>query len=229
MSSTSAPGPSSGGGLRVDAERNRQRVVAAARQAFAELGLEVPMEEIARRAGVGVGTLYRRYPTRGDLIAAAFEAKMTAYAEATREALAGPDPWRGFCDYVERICAMQAGDRGFTTVLTMTFPTAKQFEADRARAYADFTTLVERAKAAGSLRADFVAEDMPMFLMANAGVLAATADAAPEAWRRLVGYLIQACAASAAQPLPDSPGPRRMYKAMLRATRHQRDRRPAKE
>lgn len=216
-------------GLRVDAERNRQRIVLAAREVFAESGLEVPMEEIAKRAGVGVGTLYRRYPTRADLIAAAFEVKMAAYAEASRQALADPDPWRGFCGYVEQICAMQAGDRGFTTVLTMTFPTAKQFEADRDRAFADFKTLVERAKGTGKLRADFVTEDLPIFLMANAGVLTATGDAAPDTWRRLVGYLIQACAAQAAQPLPDPPAPRQMYRAMLRATRPQRERPRTKE
>nr|MDT0665670.1 helix-turn-helix domain-containing protein [Micromonospora sp. DSM 115978] len=160
---SATPPASSGSGLRVDAERNRQRVLAAARELFAEHGVEVPMEDVARRAGVGVGTLYRRYPTRADLIAAAFEAKMSAYADAARQALTDPDPWHAFCGYVEQVCAMQAGDRGFTTVLTMTFPTAKQFEADRARAFADFTTLVDRAKAAGKLRADFVTEDMPMF------------------------------------------------------------------
>jgi|SRR3954451_1229298 AcrR family transcriptional regulator len=224
---TSPPAPCAADrGLRVDAERNRQRVITAAREVFAEAGLEVRMEDIARRAGVGVGTLYRRYPTRADLIAAAFETKMSAYAEATGQALADPDPWHAFCTYVEQICAMQAGDRGFTTVLTMTFPTAKQFEAARDRAFADFTTLVDRAKAAGKLRADFVTEDMPLFLMANAGVLAATADAAPHAWRRLVGYLLQACAAPAAQPLPEPPAPRQMYKAMLRTTRDQRGRPP---
>jgi AcrR family transcriptional regulator len=229
MTSPPAPRTSSSAGLRVDAERNRQRIVAAAREVFAELGLDVPMEDIAKRAGVGVGTLYRRYPTRADLVAAAFETKMAAYAEAAHHALANPDPWLGFCGYVEQVCAMQAGDRGFTTVLTMTFPTAKRFEADRARAFADFATLIERAKAAGKLRVDFVTEDMPMFLMANAGVLTATADAAPDTWRRLVGYLVQACAAQAAQPLPDPPAPRQMYKAMLRATRHQRDRPRTKE
>jgi AcrR family transcriptional regulator len=201
-------------GLRVDAGRNRQ--------AFAELGLEVPIEEVARRAGVGVGTLYRRYPTRADLITAAFEAKMTAYADAARTALADPDPWHGFCDYVEQVCAMQAQDRGFTAVLTMTFPTARHFEASRDRAFADFTELTDRAKAAGKLRADFTAEDMPMFLMANAGVLTATADAAPETWRRLVAYLLQACAATAAQPLPDPPSPRQMYRALLRITKPRR-------
>jgi hypothetical protein len=90
---------------------------------------------------------------RLDGIAAAFEAKMTAYADIARQALADPDPWHGFCDFVEQICAMQAGDRGFTTALTMTFPTAKQFEADRERAFNDFIALVEHAKAAGKLRA----------------------------------------------------------------------------
>ncbi|GAA0912570.1 TetR/AcrR family transcriptional regulator [Virgisporangium aurantiacum] len=211
-----------GAGLRVDAERNRQRIIATAREIFAERGIDVPMEDIARRAGVGVGTLYRRYPTRADLVTAAFEAKMTAYAEVARDALADPDPWSGFCGYVERICAMQAGDRGFTTVLTMSFPMAKRFEADRDRAFADFSALVDRAKAAGGLRADFVTEDLPLFLLANAGVLAATADAAPDAWRRLVGYLLQACPADAARPLPDPPAPRQMYRAMLRATKSQR-------
>jgi AcrR family transcriptional regulator len=203
-------------GLRVDAERNRQRIIAAARQAFAEHGLDVPLDEVARRAGVGVGTLYRRYPTRADLVAAAFEQKMTAYAQAARDALAEPDPWKGFCDYVTRVCAMQAEDRGFTTVLTLSFPTAKRFEAERDRSFADFMTLVGRAKAAGRLRTDFVAEDMVMFLMANAGVLTATADAAPETTQRLVAYFLQACAAANAEPLPDPPAPRRMYRAMLR-------------
>jgi AcrR family transcriptional regulator len=221
MPSPGSSASSDGPGLRADAERNRQRIVTAARQAFAELGLDVPMEDIARRAGVGVGTLYRRYPSRADLIAAAFETKMTAYADTARQALADPDPWRGFCDFVERICAMQAGDRGFTTALTMTFPTAKRFEADRERAFADFIALVGRAKTAGKLRADFAAVDMPMFLMANAGVLTATADAAPETWRRLVGYLLQACAAPAAQPLPAPPTSRQIYRAMLRTTRQQ--------
>ncbi len=204
-------------GLRVDAERNRERIVAAARDAFCEHGLDVPVDEIARRAGVGVGTLYRRYPNREELIAAAFEAKMASYGDAVRKALADPDPWSAFCGYVKDVCAMQAGDRGFTDVLTMTFPAAKRFEAERDRAFADFVLLIDRAKEAGKLRADFVPEDMPLFLMANAGVLVATGDAAPESWHRLVGYLLQACAATAAQPLPPPPAPRRMYKAMLRS------------
>jgi AcrR family transcriptional regulator len=219
-----APEPPEGRGLRVDAERNRRRILAAAQDAFSDLGIDVPMAEVARRAGVGVGTLYRRYPTRADLVAAAFEEKMAAYAEAAKVALEDPDPWRGFCDYVRKICAMQADNSGFTTVLTMTFPTAKRFEADRDRAFADFSALVERAKAAGRLRADFVTEDMPLFLMANAGVLTATADAAPESSERVVGYLLQGCATAAAtDPLPPPPEPGQLYRAMLGATRPQNE------
>jgi len=202
--------------LRADAERNRARLVAAAREVFADRGLSAPMEEVARRAGVGVATLYRRFPTRTALIAGAFECKMAAYADAVAQTVAEPDPWAAFCGYVERVCAMQAEDRGFTNVLTMTFPTAKRFEAARARAYDGFVELVDRAKAAGKLRPDFVPEDLVMLLMANAGVITATGDAAPDTWRRLVAYLTQAFAAESAEPLPDPPTPQQMYRALLR-------------
>jgi len=202
--------------LRSDAERNRERIVSAARVVFAEQGLSAPLAEVARRADVGVATLFRRFPTRDDLITATFAEKMTAYSEAIKDALRDPDPWHGFCEYIERVCAMQAADRGFTHILTQTFPTAKAFEADRARALKGFKELIERAKAAGGLRDDFVPEDLPMVLMANAGVIGATGDAAPETWRRLVAYLIQAFAADAAAPLPSPPSPRRMYRALMR-------------
>jgi AcrR family transcriptional regulator len=201
--------------LRVDAERNRQRLIAAAREMFAERGLDVPMEDIARHAGVGVATLYRRFPTRADLIAGAFEAKMAAYADAGTQALAHPDPWAGFCAYIEQVCAMQADDRGFATVLCMTFPADKQFEAERDRAYDNFLELVRRAQAAGRLRADFVAEDLAILLMANAGVVAGTADAAPDAWRRFAAYMIQAFSARSAAPLPEPPTHTAMHRALL--------------
>jgi AcrR family transcriptional regulator len=202
--------------LRVDAERNRERIVDAAREVFAEQGLDAPLEQVARRAGVGVATLYRRFPTRADLIAGAFECKMAAYADAVDRALDEPDAWKGFCDYIEAVCAMQAADRGFTDVLTATFPTAKQFEAARVRAYDGLVELTGRAKAAGRLRADFVPEDLVILLMANAGVISATGDAAPDSWRRLVGYLLQAFAAENTAELPPPPAPRSIYRALLR-------------
>jgi AcrR family transcriptional regulator len=202
--------------LRKDAERNRSRIVAAAREVFAERGLAVPLDEVARRAGVGVATLYRRFPTRADLISGVFETKMAAYADSVEQAHADPDPWAGFCALVERLCAMQAEDRGFTDVLTLTFPTHKRFEAARDRAFHSFVKLADRAKAAGELRADFVPEDLAMLLMANAGVINATGDMAPQTWRRLVAYLLQSFAAASAEPLPDPPSPAQMYRALLR-------------
>jgi AcrR family transcriptional regulator len=212
---TPAGADGSGRRLRADAERNRQRLIAAAREVFARRGLHVPMEDIARHAGVGVATLYRRFPTRADLIMGAFEAKMCAYADAVEQALANPDPWAGFCGYLERLCALQAEDRGFANVLTMTFPTGRHFEAERKRAHRMFAELVCRAQAAGKLREDFVGEDLAMMLMANAGVIAGTADAAPQTWRRFAAYMIQAFSAGSAAPLPPPPTPTAMYRALI--------------
>jgi AcrR family transcriptional regulator len=202
--------------LRADAERNRRRIVKAAREVFAEQGLDAPMNAVARRAKVGIATLYRRFPTRENLITDVFAEKMSGYADAIKEALADPDPWHGFRTYVERVCAMQAEDHGFTEVLTLTFPTAKAFEAKRDEAYRGFTELIARAKDARRLRPDFSPEDLVVLLMANAGVIAATADAAPDAWRRLIAYMIQAFAADHTEPLPLAPTGESLYQAMLR-------------
>jgi AcrR family transcriptional regulator len=203
-------------GLRADAERNRERLLVAAREVFGERGLDVPLEDIARKAGVGVATLYRRFPSRADLISGAFGDKMSAYADAVAEALAEPDPWLAFSEYVETVCAMQASDRGFTDVLTRSFPTDRAFQAARDRAHAGFVNLIERAKDAGRLRADFVAEDLVLVLMANAGVVSAAGDAAPDAWRRVVAYFLEAFAVPNATPLPDPPTPAQTYRALLR-------------
>ncbi|UIX29225.1 TetR/AcrR family transcriptional regulator [Streptomyces sp. GQFP] len=205
--------------LRTDAERNRERVLAAARSVFCEQGLDVPMTVIARRAGVGIATLYRRFPTREDLIGAVFADRMDAYAEATAEALADPDPWHGFTTYIERVCAMQAADRGFADLLTLTFPTAKALEAKRAEAYEGWLRLIARAKEAGRLRADFSPQDLPVLLMANAGVVTATGDAAPDAWRRQIAYMLQAYTADTAEALPPPPAPSALYRAMIRLGR----------
>ncbi len=202
--------------LRADARRNQERVVEAARAVFAEKGLEASTNEIARRAGVGVATLFRRFPTRDDLVAAAFEEKMHAYTKAIAQALADPDPWKGFCGFIERVCQMQAEDRGFADVLTLTFPTAQAFEDERDQSAQALSELLDRAKATGRLRPDFAHQDVPLILMANAGVVNATRSTAPDAWRRFVGYLIQAFAADTARPLPDPPSRHQMYRALMR-------------
>ena|SRR5829696_7267706 len=220
MSETSAhpvrPAETSDRALRRDAARNRERIIEAAREVFGEQGLDAPIEEVARRAGVGIATLYRRFPTRPDLITCAFAAKMQDYADTTEEALAYDDPWQGFCWYVERLCEMQSGDHGFTEVLTMTFPTARGFEDVRNHTFLRFRELTKRAKRAGRLRKDFSTEDLPLILMANAGVIAAAGAAAPQAWRRVIHVLLQGLERPARGPLPKPPSPEEIMRAMHR-------------
>lgn len=201
---------------RSDAERNRALIVAAADQVFAERGLSAPMSEVAKRAGVGIATVARNFTTREELIAATFGATMTLYADAVARALADPDPWHGFCLHLQTVCGMQVKHQGFNEVLTMTFPNAPGIEAERGRAYRNFSLLVRRAKTAGALRADFSPQDLPVMLMANAGVVGAAGAAAGTASRRLVGYLLQACAADGARPLPAAPSARQLFDAIER-------------
>jgi len=194
-----------GKGLRADARENRERILAAAKDVFAELGVDAPMVEVARRAGVGIATLFRRFPDKEALIAEAFAAKMTAYADAMEAALADPDPGRGFEGFILRVAEMQSEDRGFTRALTMGFTAATLFGAERQRAFEGFQELIRRAKAAGVLREDFVPQDLGLLLVANAGVIGALGDAAPDAWRRVVAYLLQSFRPGGASPLPPPP------------------------
>ncbi|KAA0115236.1 TetR/AcrR family transcriptional regulator [Mycolicibacterium sp. P9-22] len=204
--------------LRADARENRARILDTARSVFAERGLSASLEDIARRAGVGVGTLYRRFPCREELIGAVFATKMNEYADAAECALAQEDPWQGFCTYIETVCRLQAADQGFADLMTLNVPGAKELQEPRDRAHADFVELIHRAKTSGHLREDFVAEDLMLLLMANAGVVAATNDAAPGSGSRFVAYMLQAFASEAAKPLPPAPSPRRMYRAMMRVS-----------
>ena len=201
----------------MDAARNRERLLEAARGAFAERGLDVPFDEIARRAGVGIATLYRRFPTRGELVAAAFAPKVSSYAAAAEVALDHRDPWKGFSDFVRTVCAMQAADAGFADVLALTFPTTPDFERDMQATLERVQELVDRAQRAGSLRADFVLEDLVMLLMANAGVVNATKQHAPKAWERFAAYMLDAFRAPGASRLPKPISPIRMANAMRSA------------
>jgi AcrR family transcriptional regulator len=193
--------------LRADAERNRQRILDAARAVFADRGLEAPLEDIADRAGVGIATLYRRFSTRDDLVMAVFEDSFAEFAEAAEQALRSPSAWTGFCGVIERACAMQAADRGLTDVLTLA-PSCENVRAHRSRGFRAFAELVRRAQDEGTLRADFVDEDFVLLLIANAGVVQATKEAAPHAWRRFVALMLQSYRAHPSNgPLPAAPTP----------------------
>ena len=219
---TSAAGPSRGTGeqhLRRDAERNRFRILAAARTVVAAEGLGASMASVAREAGVGIATLFRHFPAKEDLVTAVFADRMDAYAEAANAALADPDPWHGLTGYIETVCAMQASDYGFADMLTMAFPPARGLKERRDEAYHAVVDLIDRAKAAGRLRDDFSPEDLVLLQMATAGVISATRNHAPGAWRRVVALMIQAYQAPARGSLPDAPQPGALYRAVLTASR----------
>ena len=188
--------------MRADAQLNRDRILDVARQVFAVRGLDVPMAAIARRAGVGVATLYRRFPTREALITEVFGDQLAGCLSLVDEALADPDPWRGFCTAIEKLCAMQVVDRGFSAAFLTTFPDAVDFDKVRTGAEAGFAEVVRRAKVSGELRADFDPADLALLLQANAGITADDRDIALMASRRLVAYLLQAFRADHTQPLP---------------------------
>ena len=103
--------------LRADAARNRARLLVAAREVFAERGLDATMDEVARRAGVGVGTAYRRFRNRDELIAALFEERFEEFMGVLDKALADDDAWRGLSGFLERSMEMQAEDRGFKELM----------------------------------------------------------------------------------------------------------------
>jgi AcrR family transcriptional regulator len=221
MTGHSVPGPGVPGsagarGLRSDAERNRAAILAVAREVFAEQGLEAPLEVIAARAGVGIATLYRRFPTREKLVAAALVEKIALYAQAAEQALAVAEPWAAFAGFVQRICELQACDRGLGDLLSMTLSADEHIEQLRQAANDNVITLVERAKASGTLRDDFVGEDLVLLLIATAAVMQVTRADAPDAWRRFVALALDAFRRQDTPGLPEPPTTVQMTRAMVR-------------
>ncbi|MFD5831030.1 TetR/AcrR family transcriptional regulator, partial [Lentzea sp. NPDC060358] len=164
--------------LRSDARDNRDRILEVAREAFAAEGLDVAMREIARRAGVGPATLYRRFPTKEALVVEVFAEQMRACSAAVAAGLAHADPWEGFRRTVEEVCVVHVLNRGFAAAFTSAFPRAVDFAEVRATAFRRLAELVRRAKGSGRLRADFTVDDLVLLLMASSGVRVATPAAA---------------------------------------------------
>lgn len=191
--------------LRADAQENRDRILAAAAELIAEHGLAAPLEEIAARAGVGVATLYRRFPTRADLAAAVFERNIAGYTQAVDRALAHPDPGEGFCALIFELGELQARDAGLRDLLTTQFPANSDIERRTGEAVEKVRELITRAQQRGELRPDLVVADVVVLLLANAGVLRATGRSAPDAWRRLAALMVDACRARPSAPLPPAP------------------------
>ena len=188
--------------LRSDARANRERLVDAARAAFATHGVDVPLSTIARRAGVSPATLYRRFPTRTSLVASAFAEQLSECSALLSAALADPDAWRGLCGLIDAVCSMQARSRGFSSAFLALYPTMVEADEPRRQAEQDLLDLVDRAKRSGALRADFDHTDIYLIMLANDGVVARSPQTAVVASRRLVAYFLQAARAGSGLPLP---------------------------
>jgi len=199
-------GPMSEPRLRRDAQRNVERLREAAVATFHEQGLEAPLEQIAQRAGVSPGTVYNRFGGRDALIDAVMPDLIEARVrELLRRAEAETDPWEAFAGYVTSLCEMQATDPALNDAVSRRYPDAARLTEICDVQMGNARGLIERARAAGVLRADFTAEDMAAMLWSNAAIVRATSGIAPEVWRRALGFALDGLRTSAAHPLPVAP------------------------
>jgi AcrR family transcriptional regulator len=192
--------------LRADAERNRQRIVDAAKRLFAERGVEVSVEDIAATAGVGIGTFYRRFPDRESLVEAVFATKLERVAQSAREALEIEDPWQAFRTFVTTVARMHARDRGLKDVLLSSDRGRERVAAFRETIQPLAGQLLEHAKAAGTLREDVTLFDIAMIYQAVAAIAEITRDVSPDYFERTLTLLVDGLAEErTTTPMPIPP------------------------
>ena len=191
--------------LRRDARQNRDRILVAARAAFAERGVDASVEEIAVRAGVGIGTLYRRFPTKDALIGAVFEEHLEQIASAAEGALELDDAWAAFLGYLSYVVELQATDRGISEILGAHLHTEALVARARSRLRPLVQELIARAQASGELRPDVVYEDVSVLLWTTGRVVDATRDVEPAFWQRYLALLADGLRTASATPLPRPP------------------------
>jgi len=202
---------------RRDARRNWDLLVEAAREVFAEQGLEAPLDVIARRAGVGNATLYRNFPTRAALIDAVFHDLLTGTMTAGEQARSAPDAWAALNDYLRDVFVTLAADRGTNDLMTTHLQGIEALQAVHAHNRETMDILLARGREQGSVRADVTTEDVLFALAAlgraipaltavagAAGVAGVSGGVAPDAWRRPLALFLDGLRASPAAPsLPE--------------------------
>lgn len=185
---------------RKDAERNRQRILAAARELFTERGLGVTLHDIARHADVGVGTVYRHFPDRSKLIEALFEQRLHKVRELLETTRNESDPWQALVDYHERLLDMLAADRGLRELLLAAPDAPERLSAIQLEFRPLVAELVNRAHGSGQLRTDCRPEDLSILHLMLSAVIEASAEVAPELWRRYLAILLQGLKAEPGTP-----------------------------
>src|SRR3954452_10773573 len=188
--------------LRADAERNRERILAAAREAFAEDGLDVGLHQIAKRAGVGVGTVYRRFPEKDQLIEALFEDRIEDVLAIAEEALGEADSWSGLEHFLHRTCELQVADHGLHQLVFATDRANACASGARARIAPLVAQLVTRAQEQGTMRPDVAAFDVGMIRQQVGLLIDALGDAAGGVWPRTLRIALDGLRTSRSEPSP---------------------------
>jgi AcrR family transcriptional regulator len=209
-------------GIRRHARRNHELLLAAAREVFSEQGVAASLEEIARRAGLGIGTLYRHFATRDALVEAIFEERINEFIAIGRTANEEPDGWKALVGFLEQMLALQASDRLLKDVL-MRYPSAPgRLATARAEMGQLFDQVLDRAQKQGQLRPDFTLPDLAQLFWSFTPIIDGTAVIAPNAWRRHLQWLLDGLRADNPTPQTEPPLTDEQLHAAMHALQQQR-------
>ncbi len=208
--------------LRRDAREHRDKLLTAAQREFAAHGVDASLEKIARGAGVAIGTLYRHFPTRLDLLMAAFKPRLQEFLDGANQALEMDDAWDGFAHYLENLFSMQAGDRGFNDFLSRRFTDNAETERIHDQMCRQIEDVLTRAQEAGAARADITQADIVNLIWSLGPIIDATSTTAPDAWRRNLALMLDAYRAERAHPIAEPPmTDQQLYDAMVHLSKAQ--------
>lgn len=174
---------------RADARRNHDKVLTAARAQFAEHGLETSMEAIARDAGVGVGTIYRHFPTKEDLLQALADDRFEGLAAAARAALEVEDPWEAFAGFMTHSAQVMANDRALSEAMDQ-LPGLCSSAAARVDMLGHVGAVIARAQHSGDLRPDVVAEDVPALICGLGSAIRSEVERPTMSWERYLEIIL---------------------------------------
>lgn len=205
---------------RRDARRNRELLVEHARGAFSEHGATTSLEQVARNAGLAIGTLYRHFPQRIDLLVAAYGTTLREFLDRAEATLDSADPWDGFSTFLQDLCTAQASDRGFSDFVSRRFPDDERTEALHDHLCQVAERALVRAQTAGAVRHDVTTADLLMLLWATSRIAETAGPVAPEAWRRHLHVALDGLRATAASAVDELPAPplddAQLYRVMAR-------------
>jgi len=183
--------------LRADARRNREKVLAAARAVFAEQGVDAQIDDVARRADVGVGTVYRHFPTKEALLNALSDELFAVVAVYVRALLTLDDPWEAFTRAMWFGAEKTAGDRAFSEIMAASHGMPPRTCPGKEDLFVTVSELMDRCKAAGRMRPDVMPDDIGL-MMCGVGSASQMEHPVPDAWRRHLAIMLDGLRADAA-------------------------------